>query len=178
MVEYHKWNFDALWYQKIVGKLVFKASAAVGYLGYYNKKLGLAPVNRFYMGGVQLAATSFVGQEYINMRGYENGSLSPTGGSALYNRFVLELRHPILLKPEAGVSIYGLAFAEAGNVWSGVKDYNPSVLKRSVGAGVRVVVPMFGLIGVDAGYGFDTKSIPGYSGNPWQFHFVIGRDIK
>jgi outer membrane protein insertion porin family len=178
LVEYHKWNFDALWYQKVVGKLVFKASASVGYLGYYNKNLGLAPVNRFYMGGVQLAASSFVGQEYVNMRGYENGSLSPTEGSALYNRFVLELRYPLLLKPQMGVNIYGLAFAEAGNVWNGIKEYNPSVMKRSAGAGIRVVLPMFGLIGMDAGYGFDTKSIPGYTSSPWQFHFVIGKDIK
>lgn len=178
LVEYHKWKFDALWYHRIAGKLVLKASASVGYLGHYNSSLGMAPVNRFYMGGVQLAGSSFVGQEYINMRGYANGSLSPTHGSAIYNRFVLELRYPILLKPQTGISIYGLAFAEGGNAWGDIKEYNPSVLRRSAGAGVRIVLPMFGLIGLDAGYGFDAKNIPGYSANPWQLHFIIGADIK
>jgi outer membrane protein insertion porin family len=178
LVEYHKWNLEALWYQKLAGKLVLKAYAGAGYLGFYNSAIGMPPVNRFYMGGVQLAASSFMGQEYVNMRGYENGSLSPTKGSALYNRFVLELRYPLLLKPESGLSIFGLAFAEAGNVWSGFKDYNPSVLKRSAGGGIRCVLPMFGLVGFDAGYGFDAKAMPGYTGNPWQFHFVIGKDIK
>lgn len=173
-VEYHKWKLDLNWYHKLAGRLVLNLCAHAGYLGHYNSSIGTPLVERFYLGGVQIANANFVGQDYVNLRGYTNSSLSPQTGSALYNRFVVEMRYPLIQKQAAGTTVYALAFAEGGNAWGGLSTYNPYNLKRSAGFGIRAILPMFGMVGLDVGYGFDAKTIPGYGASPWQLHFIIG----
>ena len=116
------------------------------------------------------------GRETIALRGYENGSLSSRDGSIIYNKFSLELRYPISLKPSA--SVFALTFLEAGNGFDDFKDYSPFELKRSAGIGVRVFMPAFGLLGIDFGYGFDSANLSN-TGQPsgWQTHFVIGQQF-
>ena len=116
------------------------------------------------------------GRETIALRGYENGSLSSRDGSIIYNKFSLELRYPISLKPSA--SVFALSFLEAGNVFDDFKDYSPFNVKRAAGLGVRVFMPAFGLLGIDFGYGFDSSNLQN-TGLPsgWQTHFIIGQQF-
>ena len=113
------------------------------------------------------------GRETIALRGYENQSLSSNDGSLIYNKFTMELRYPITLKPSA--SIYALSFLEAGNGYDSFRDFNPFNSKRSAGAGVRIFMPAFGLLGIDFGYGFDSISSGSNTLNGWETHFVIGQ---
>jgi outer membrane protein insertion porin family len=114
---------------------------------------------------------SYYGKDLIALRGYANGSLTPEAGANLYTKFTMEMRFPISLNPNA--MLYALAFLEAGNAWYDFTDFNPFNMKRSAGFGVRIYLPMFGLMGVDWGYGFD--DFPGSTGkNRSQFHFVLG----
>jgi outer membrane protein insertion porin family len=116
------------------------------------------------------------GSETIALRGYENQSLSSRNGSVIYNKYSLELRYPISLKPTA--SVFALSFLEAGNGFDDFKDYSPFDLKRSAGIGVRVFMPAFGLLGIDFGYGFDTSNISNTGQRSgWQTHFVIGQQF-
>jgi outer membrane protein insertion porin family len=145
-----------------------------GFLGAYNSNRGLVPFERFFLGGDGLANFSMDGREVIQLRGYPNYSLSSTDGGTIYNKFSMELRYPISLAQTA--SIYVLTFAEAGASYDNFKDYNPFVLQRSAGFGLRVFMPAFGLLGIDFGHGFD--AIPGHTGkNGWETHFIIGQQF-
>jgi len=179
-LEYHKWRFNTSWYTSLAGNLVLSVRTRMGFLGYFNPDIGLSPFERFYLGGDGMTGFQMDGREVIAMRGYANFSLTPmdaTGreiGASVFNRFITELRYPISLNPMA--TIYALAFAEAGNAWGRMRDYNPFEVKRSAGFGVRIFLPMFGLLGLDWGYGFD--EIPGRPGdNEGRFHFSMGQTI-
>lgn len=182
-LEYHKWKVEAEWYQTLVGKLVFKAAAKFGFIGTYNKDIGITPFERFQLGGDGLNNQQFgffTGTEIISMRGYNpnelennitnvNGSnqVSPT---PLYEKITLELRYPISLNPSS--TIYLLTFAQGGNAWRNTDSYNPFDLKRSVGAGLRVFLPMFGVLGFDYGIGFDK---PGNKFSDYtRFNIILG----
>jgi outer membrane protein insertion porin family len=179
-LEYHKWKFNTTWYTRLVGDLILSTRTRMGFLGFYNKDIGVSPFERYYLGGDGLSNWSIDGREVIAMRGYENLSLTQTNsagnfiGSSIFNKFTAELRYPISLNPMA--TIYALTFVEAGNTWGRFQDYNPYDLKRSAGFGVRIFLPMFGLLGLDWGYGFD--DVPGRpDANGSRFHFSIGQSI-
>ena len=133
-------------------KLVFRASAKFGFLFSYNRNVGLTPFGRFELGGDGLSGGyQLTARDIVSLRGYD--VLNQTNGSPIFNKFTFELRYPISLNPSA--TVYTLLFAEGGNVYNDIKKYNPANLKRSVGAGVRIFLPMFGLLGFDYGIGFD-----------------------
>ena len=179
-VEEHKWNFKAIWYNELYEKLVLMSRVRFGYMGYYNKAIGLSPFHRYYLDGDGLANYNFDSREIIGMRGYENSALTPGAGVGkaiggnIFTKYTVELRYPLTLTPQA--TIFVLGFAEAGNCWKGFKSFNPFDVKRSAGLGVRIYLPMFGLLGLDWGYGFD-----GIYGKPdaggSHFHFSIGNSI-
>ncbi len=158
-LEYHKWRFDAQWYTPVAGKLVLKAEVKIGILGSYNQEIGTAPFERFQLGGdgINNQQFGFQGVDIISLRGYEVEEVNPAGtaaaGAPAFDKFTLELRYPLSLNPSS--SIYVLAFAQGGNSWSRLRDFNPFDLRRSVGFGVRVFLPMFGTLGFDYGIGFD-----------------------
>ena len=178
-IEYHKWSFKGAVYTKLVGDLVLMARAQFGYLGYYNRKWGYSPFEGFRVGGDGMSGYDTYGSEIISLRGYENYSLTPTAISSatgnyyagnVYDKFTVELRYPVILQPQS--TIYALLFLEGGNCWSDIRNFNPFQIKRSAGVGVRVFLPMIGLLGVDWGWGFDDP-VNGKS----QFHFVIGQQF-
>ena len=173
-IEYHKWKFTGDYYAEIFKNFVVRSYSEFGLLGSYNKAYGLPPFERYYLGGDGLQNFVLDGREIIGLRGYTNYSLTPDGGGALYNKFTTELRY--LLSPNPNAQIFVLAFAEAGNNYDNFADYRPFELKRSTGVGLRIFMPMFGLLGVDLGYGFD--NLPGQSGpSGWQTHFVLGQQF-
>lgn len=177
-LEYYKIKFKADWYTRLMGSqskaLVLRALGEFGYLGSYNNGRGLVPFERFFVGGDGLANFSMDGREVIQLRGYPNQSLSSTDGATVYNKFSLELRYPLTLK--AAASIYMLTFVEAGASYNTFKEYNPFVLQRSAGFGLRVFMPAFGLLGIDFAHGFDP--VPGYTKpNGWETHFIIGQQF-
>lgn len=179
-LEYHKWKFNSNWFFRIVGNklpLVLSAKIEAGYLGAYSQELGISPFERFFIGGAGLLGQQFGldGRELIPLRGYEDGSLDNNNqGYPIYNRFILELRFPVTLNQSAPVWVQ--AFAEGGNGYARFRDYNPFDLKRALGAGVRVMLPMVGLLGLDWAYGFDSDPATGnVSGS--QFHFIIGQQF-
>jgi outer membrane protein insertion porin family len=183
-VEYHKWMFDMSYYATITGKLVLSARTHMGYLGAYNQKIGYSPFGRFIVGGSGLAGQgsfSLADQDIIGLRGYEDQKVGPlaqngfpaSGGGIVYNKYVMELRYPVSLNPQATIFILG--FAEGGNNWGTYKEFNPFDLKRSAGVGARIFMPAFGLLGIDWGYGFD--KIQGKTSGA-QFHFTIGQQIR
>jgi outer membrane protein insertion porin family len=173
-LEFYKIKFDGTWYTKLYGDLVLRTKTEFGFLGAYNNDRGIPPFERFFLGGDGLGAFSLDGREVVQLRGYPNQSLSPQDGNTIYNKFSLEMRHPITLKQLA--SIYVLAFAEGGNSYDGFRDYNPFNLKRSAGAGLRIFMPAFGLLGIDFGYGFD-PTLVGTGANGWETHFIIGQQF-
>ena len=178
-IEYHKWKITASVYTKVAGNLVFSARTKFGFLGSYNKKIGIPPFERFYLGGDGLSGYSLDGRELIALRGYTNNSLTPKDkvgnlvGGSIFDKFTLELRYPVSLNPSA--TVYVLGFAEGGNAWSNFKAFNPFDIYRSAGVGVRVFLPMFGILGLDWGYGFD--NIPNVGKGGSQFHFSINQSI-
>lgn len=179
-IEFHKWVFKGEYYYKPfdLSKFVLNAKVAFGYLGHYNKDIGPSPFENFYLGGDGMTGYSFYGRDVIALRGYENGTLTPVidgvPSGNVYSKLTLELRYPFSLNPQA--TIYGLMFLEAGNSWYELKEYNPFKLNRSAGIGLRANLPMFGLLGIDWGYGFDP--VPGRPGvNGHQFHFVMGQQF-
>lgn len=176
-IEMHKWKFKAVWYTELYDKLVLMARVRFGYLGCYNKEIGITPFHHFFLGGDGLGTYSLDSREMIGMRGYRNDALTPSSdGGNIFTKYTLELRYPLSLNPQA--TIYALGFIEAGNCWMGIKGFNPFDVKRSAGLGVRVYLPMFGLLGLDWGYGFDDVNMPGVTGgNKSQFHFSIGGSI-
>ena len=180
-IEYHKWSFKGAVYTKLVGDLVLMARAQFGYLGYYNRNWGYSPFEGFRVGGDGMSGYDTYGSEIVSLRGYENYSLTPQASSAynstgiyyagnVYDKFTVELRYPVILQPQS--TIYALLFLEGGNCWADIRDFNPFQIKRSAGVGVRIFLPMIGLLGVDWGWGFDDPLTGGS-----QFHFVIGQQF-
>lgn len=173
-VEYHKWNIGANWFTSLADKLVLKTNLEYGMLGMYNSEIGLSPFERYYLGGDGLSGYAMDGREVIALRGYANGSMSPTSGATLYTKYTTELRYALSLNPQS--PIYALAFLEAGNSWDMFKHFDPFNVKRSAGVGIRITIPMMGMMGVDYGYGFD--EIPGNpDANKGQFHFSINQQF-
>ncbi len=151
MVEYFKVRFDYDWYTTIWQNLVLKLSAKMGFQGYYNPRIGNSPFERFELGGDGISNFQVLGKDIISLRGYP--VLTQSTGASIFNKFSMEVRYPISLNPSA--TIFGLAFFEAGNAWYNIKAYKPYQLNRSLGIGVRVFLPMFGLLGVDYGFPLD-----------------------
>jgi len=174
LVEYHKWKLNADWFAPITSKFVIRTHGEFGYLGSYNKDLGLPPFERFYVGGDGLANFVIDGREIIGLRGYTNNSITPGGGGALYNKYVFEMRYIIANNPSA--QVFPLIFMEGGNNYDNFWDYRAFNLKRSAGAGLRIYMPMFGLMGVDVAYGFDPEP-NGATASGWQTHFIIGQQF-
>ncbi|MCU0350142.1 MAG: outer membrane protein assembly factor BamA [Flavobacterium sp.] len=173
-LEYYKIKAKAEWFTTIYEKLVLRSLGEFGFMGAYNADRGLVPFERFFVGGDGLANFALDGREVIQLRGYPNNSLSSVDGATIYNKFSLELRYPITLKPQA--TIYALSFLEAGSAFDTFKEYNPFRIQRSVGVGVRVFMPAFGLLGIDFANGFD--NIPGTNQRSgWQTHFIIGQQF-
>jgi outer membrane protein insertion porin family len=184
-VEYYKVKFDAQWFQRLTGKLVLLSQVRFGFLGEYNSAVPPSPFERFKLGGDGMAMYQFLqGSDIIGLRGYQNFSIIPVGtnytvdtnpGSTVYDKFTFELRHPVIQSQSA--TIFMLLFAEGGNVWNSFDNYNPFNVRRSVGIGTRVFLPIFGLLGLDYGYGFD--AIPGIPGaNKGQFSFSISQSLS
>ncbi|MCF6295200.1 MAG: BamA/TamA family outer membrane protein [Flavobacteriaceae bacterium] len=181
-LEFYKIKFKGDWYTKIVGDLVLRPSIEFGFLGAYNNDRGIIPFERFFLGGDGLGNQSLDGRETIALRGYPNQSLQPLNengragndGGTIYNKFSLELRHPITLGAQA--KIYALAFIEGGASFNNFRDYNPFNINRSAGLGIRLFMPAFGLLGIDFGHGFDP--LPGQTvKHGWETHFIIGQQF-
>ncbi len=182
-IEYHKWTLKGSVFKPLdrAHKLVLMSKFEMGFLGYYDR-YRKSPFEKYVMGGDGMSGYSTYGEETIGLRGYENSSLTPrtvVNGSYsydgnIYNKITMELRYPLSL--QASALVYVLAFAEAGNCWSEFQDYSPFDLKRSAGVGLRVYLPIFGMLGIDWGYGFD--DVRGYTdAGGSQFHFVIGQSF-
>ncbi len=178
-IEYHKWKFNSRLYVPLSSAqkcFVLVTRFDAGFLGHYNKKK-LSPFETFYVGGDGMSgySTSYY-TETIALRGYENGSLTPSVGSEgyAYSRMSLELRYPLLL--QGSTNIYALAFVEGGNAWNKIRNFNPFEMKRSAGVGVRLFLPMVGMMGIDYAYGFDKVfGSSTYGGS--HFHFVLGQEF-
>src|SRR5690554_478884 len=172
--EYHKWKFDSQWYQRLSGKLVLKAQAQFGFLGTYSSVTGQPAFERFKLGGDGMQGFDFIqGSEIIAMRGYANGYIIPEGsdprvaqnsGSPIYTKYQLELRYPIMVTDQANA--LGMVFSEEGNTWNNFNDFNPFQVRRTLGVCARVYLPIFGMLGIDYGYGFDP--IPGVAESQWR----------
>jgi len=182
--EYHKWKFETQWFQRLVGKFVVKAQAQFGFLGSYNQAVGQSAFERFKLGGDGMQGFDFLqGSELIAMRGYANNSVIPVGsdpqiaqssGSPIFTKYVMELRYPVIASQQATAFLVG--FAEAGNTWNKFGDFNPFNVRRSVGLGAKIFLPIFGLLGIDYGYGFD-KIPSSPDANKGQFHFSIAQQL-
>ncbi len=183
-VEYHKWKFTANWYTPLTRsseenprRLVLNANFGVGILGLYNREVGTSPFERFYLGGVFLSGFILDGREIVNLRGYDDLSVTfpnPNVGAPSIAKYSLELRYPLSTNPQA--TIYALTFVEAGNTWGRLRDVNPFDVRRSGGVGLRIFLPMFGLLGLDYGWRFDDiPEAPQMARG--QFHFSIGMNI-
>ncbi|HAG16789.1 MAG TPA: outer membrane protein assembly factor BamA [Bacteroidales bacterium] len=180
-VEYHKWKMKANFFSSIFGDLVLSTRAQFGFLGYYNKDIGVTPFDRFYLGGDGLSGyNNMDGRELIGLRGYSNESLTANYsqdnniGSVIYNKYTLEMRYPLSLNPSA--TIYVMGYFEGGNSWDSFANFTPFKVYKAAGVGVRVFLPMFGLLGLDWAYGFD--EVPGLpDANGGQFHFSINQSL-
>lgn len=176
-IEYHKWKFKSKTYTALTGGqkcFVLMTRVELGILGSYNKNKR-SPFETFYMGGDGMSgySTSYA-EETVGLRGYENGSLTPYGAAGYaYDRFTMELRYPFML---GNTTIYGLGFLEGGNAWAETRDFNPFDIKRSAGLGVRIFLPMVGLMGIDWAYGFD-RAYNGSNRGGSQFHFILGQEF-
>ncbi|GIV33539.1 MAG: outer membrane protein [Chitinophagales bacterium] len=155
-VEYHKWRFQAEWYTTLIKSqktpLVLRFSAKFGFLGKYNKKIGFSPFERFQLGGDGISNFQTYGVDVISLRGYDVFA----DNAPFYDKFTMELRFPFSLNPSA--TIYALAFLEGGNAWSNIRNFNPFDIRRSAGLGIRIFLPMFGMLGFDYGIGFDKSA--------------------
>ncbi|MEM1320884.1 MAG: outer membrane protein assembly factor BamA [Bacteroidota bacterium] len=185
-LEYHKWRLDAEWYTKLVGNLVLKAEAKIGIIGAYNDEIGVVPFERFQLGGDGLANQQFggfIGVDLIALRGYDESEIEanrrPGFGSVvatpIFDKFTLELRYPVSLNPNS--TIFVTAWAQGGNSWQQLREFNPFDVNRAVGMGLRVFLPMFGTLGFDYGLGFD-KPDDGSGGSIFsrfgRFNIVLG----
>jgi outer membrane protein insertion porin family len=177
-IEYHKWKFKSRTFTALSGGqkcFVLMTRVEMGILGSYNKDK-LSPFETFYVGGDGMSGYSYgYSEETIGLRGYDNGSLTPYGHEGYaYSRLAVELRYPLML--QGATNIYALAFMEGGNAWTDVKKFNPFDMKRSAGVGVRLFLPMVGMMGIDWAYGFDKVfGSKTYGGS--QFHFVLGQEF-
>ena len=176
-IEYHRWQFKGRWFQALTrnDKLVLMAAAEMGFLGHYNKNK-VSPFERFEVGGDGMSGYTIYGVDIIGLRGYEDGALDPVNGnySVAYNKYTMELRYPIILKPSS--QVFALAFLEGGSGFNSWREFSPFKIKRSAGVGVRLYLPIVGLLGIDWGYGFDAPmndSKPSGS----QFHFTMGKSF-
>lgn len=174
-IEYHRWQLRGRWFQALTrnSNLVLMAHAEMGYLGHYNKHK-ISPFQRFEIGGDGMSGYTIYGVDIIGLRGYEDGALDPVSGnySIAYNKYTMELRYPVILKPSS--QIYVLGFLEGGNGFSSWKEFSPFKIKRSAGVGVRLYLPIVGLLGLDWGWGFDAPAgMSKPSGS--QFHFTMGQ---
>lgn len=174
-LEFYKIKFKGSWYTRLIDKFVLKTHAEFGFLGAYNNDRGVIPFDRFFLGGDGMSQYAMDGRETVSLRGYPNQSLSSQDGSTIYNKFSLELRYPITLKPSA--SIYALSFLESGDGFDDFREYNPFNGKRSAGFGIRIFMPAFGLLGIDFGHGFDNQYSNDISSHGWETHFVIGQQF-
>ncbi|MFL2611359.1 MAG: outer membrane protein assembly factor [Flavobacteriaceae bacterium] len=175
-LEFYKIKFSGSWFTRIVDKLVLRTQVDFGFLGTYNNEKGDIPFERFYVGGDGMNNTyALDGREVIALRGYPNFSLSSRDGSTVYNKFTVELRYPITLKPSA--SIYGTSYMESGRGYQGFRNFNPFNAQRSAGFGVRIFMPAFGLLGIDFAYGFDNADPSNRTPNGWETHFTIGQQF-
>ena len=170
-LEYYKLNIRGSWMLNLVGDVVLSTRFRFGFMGYYNKDIGPSPFGRYVLGGDGLSSWNLDGREIVPLRGYENQSIgaSTDGGGSVFDRFTLELRQPIIEGSTA--TIWVLGFLEGGNCWSDFSQFQPFKMYNSAGVGIRLFMPMLGLIGVDWGYGFD-----GTTGGS-QFHFSIGQSL-
>lgn len=183
-LEFHKYKFKYAGYQRLVQNLVLATRIHFGMIGLYNRQLGLVPFERFYLGGDGLSGFALDGREIIALRGYSNNSLVPfdpefgSVGGTIYNKYTMELRYPVSLNPSA--TVFGYGFVEAGKAWAKWDGFNPFDVNRSAGVGVRVFLPMFGLLGVDWGYGFDKISSDPANRSLYgsHFHFSIGMNFE
>ncbi len=176
-IEFHKWQFKAQWFQSFLknSNLVLMLKAEMGYLGSYNKHK-VSPFERFEVGGDGMSGYNMYGIDIISMRGYEDGALDPVSENYArgYNKYTAELRYPVILKPSS--QIYVLGFLEGGNAFDSWKNFSPFKIKRSAGFGVRLYLPVVGMLGIDWGYGFDPPAgSTTKSGS--QFHFVMGQQF-
>ncbi|MBK99417.1 MAG: outer membrane protein assembly factor BamA [Flavobacteriaceae bacterium] len=173
-LEFYKIKFKGEWFAALTKKLVLRPAFEFGFLGAYNNDRGVIPFERFFLGGDGLGMYSLDGRETIALRGYPNQSLSNQDGGTIYNKYSLEMRYPISLGEQA--KIFALAFIEGGNSYNSFRDFNPFLIKRSAGLGVRLFMPAFGLLGIDFGHGFD--AVPGQSKkHGWETHFIIGQSF-
>ncbi|MDR2038839.1 MAG: outer membrane protein assembly factor BamA [Bacteroidales bacterium] len=177
-IEYHKWKFKADWFLNLFDKLVLATHFQFGYLGYFNKDVGYSPYEGFDMGGSGMQGYQIHGIEIVPMRGYQDGALTPQvseyySKANIYTKASLELRYPVIMQPAS--TIFVVAFAEGGNAWYEFKDFNPFDMKRTAGVGVRAFLPMFGMLGVDCGYGFDR--LPNGTGRKVEFQFILGQQF-
>lgn len=181
-LEYHKWRLNAEWYTTLVGKLVLKTQIKMGVLGKYDDGIGTSPFERFQLGGdgINNQQFAFAGVDIISLRGYDVADLpdniNATGreiGTPVFNKYTVEVRYPLSLNPSS--TIFVLAFAQGGNSWRDLRTFNPFDLKRSVGVGARVFLPMFGTLGFDYGFGFDKdpKANPDSNGYG-TFNIILG----
>ncbi len=180
-LEYHKWRFDAEWFFNVTGKLVFMASTKMGFLGNYNSALGDVPFERFELGGDGLSNQNngIMGVDIIALRGYEVADIDPlsrrTGGGTIFSKYTAELRYPLSTNPNS--TIFTTLYFQGGNQWRSFRDYNPFDMRRAVGMGVRVFLPMFGLLGFDYAFGLD-KTVDGNRnpsfGQLGKFSIVLG----
>lgn len=175
-IEFHKWLLKGKWYFPLTTdmKLVLMLGAEMGYLGHYNKDK-VSPFERFEIGGDGMTGYNIYGVDIIALRGYEDGALDPSEYYSVgYNKYTVELRYPIIMKPSS--SIYVLGFLEGGNGFNSWRDFSPFKIKRSAGVGVRLFLPVVGMLGIDWGYGFDAPyGSTERSGS--QFHFVLGQQF-
>ncbi len=172
--EYYKWKLVAEWYTELAPKLVLMTRSGFGFLGYYNKSKGVSAFERFYLGGSALSGFALDGREIIGLRGYDDLSLSPAAGANIVIKQTMELRY--LISPNPSATIFGLAFLEAGNTYNGIENFDPFRMYRSAGVGVRIFLPMFGLMGLDYGWRFDdVLRVPLMQRS--QFHFTIGMNL-
>ncbi|MBO5189136.1 MAG: outer membrane protein assembly factor BamA [Alistipes sp.] len=176
-IEFHKWQLKSQWFQALTPNqnLVLMVKAEMGYLGHYNKHK-TSPFERFEVGGDGMSGYNIYGIDIISMRGYEDGALDPVNDyySIAYNKYTAELRYPVILKPSS--QIYVLGFLEGGNAFDSWKSFSPFKIKRSAGFGVRLYLPVVGMLGIDWGYGFDAPAgQTDKSGS--QFHFVMGQQF-
>ena len=175
-VEYYKWKFKATWFSPFTEKLILATKTEFGFLGGYNDQLGISPFERFYVGGDGLSGMGYMndGRELVALRGYSNNSLSPQTGATIYNKYTAEIRYALSLNPTS--TMYALAFLEAGNAWEDFDNFNPFGVKRSVGIGVKIMLPMIGMMGLDYGWGLD-EIVGNPDANGGQFHFSIGQNF-
>ena len=173
-LEFYKIKFRGDNYTTLFKQFVLRTNVEFGFLGAYNNDRGIIPFERFFLGGDGLGNFALDGREVVQLRGYPNQSLSNLDGGAIYNKFSIELRHPITLG--AGAKIFALGFIEAGASYNSFREYNPFNMNRSAGFGVRIFMPAFGLLGIDFGHGFDP--LPGQTvKNGWETHFIIGQQF-